>query len=210
MSEPLQDVVALVVCAGVQNARQALNERLRKSGAKVVQRLTKETTHVIFERTHSKKPSDKQADEAELLELYKKVDKVRRSTRRAGRDARGAANSVRGYGRRAPRPACMQQEVPPDVVSVLWVEKSLDAGRRLMEKKFAVARPKESLLDASPTTGSGERRPPARAASRAGRESLLHFPGPGPPSPLGLLCRPAHPGAPLCRQEAQAPGCGAA
>lgn len=42
----------------------------------MLQRLGKDVTHILYERRHSQRPKDKAADEAELLELYKKLDKV--------------------------------------------------------------------------------------------------------------------------------------
>lgn len=74
----LEDVVALVCCAdAVRNARQAIQARLREHGARVVQRLSKDVSHVVFERKHVP-PSAKRAEpDADLLELYTKLDKVR-------------------------------------------------------------------------------------------------------------------------------------
>ncbi|RMZ54717.1 hypothetical protein APUTEX25_003095 [Auxenochlorella protothecoides] len=72
----LEDVVALVCCAdAVRNARQAIQARLREHGARVVQRLSKDVSHVVFERKHVP-PSAKRAEpDADLLELYTKLDK---------------------------------------------------------------------------------------------------------------------------------------
>ncbi|KFM25523.1 PAB-dependent poly(A)-specific ribonuclease subunit 2 [Auxenochlorella protothecoides] len=73
----LEDVVALVCCAdAVRNARQAIQARLREHGARVVQRLSKDVSHVVFERKHVP-PSAKRAEpDADLLELYTKLDKL--------------------------------------------------------------------------------------------------------------------------------------
>eukprot|EP00887_Chlorella_sp_A99_P005336 scaffold1.g5336.t1 len=127
-----QGVMADVVClirAGdpVHTAKPALTARLLSNGAKVVTRLGREVTHVIYERRHSQRPRDKAADDVELLELYKRLDKL---------------------------------EHPPLVVSPLWLEESLAAGRRLVEKRYLVGRPKESLLApaAAPGSAGGHRK----------------------------------------------------
>ncbi|KAL6766685.1 hypothetical protein ACKKBG_A36965 [Auxenochlorella protothecoides x Auxenochlorella symbiontica] len=124
----LEDVVALVCCAdAVRNARQAIQARLREHGARVVQRLSKDVSHVVFERKHVP-PSAKRAEpDADLLELYTKLDKF---------------------------------ALPPTVVTPLWVEHSAAKGRRLLEKKYIVARPKECLLAPSgtPRAASGSKR----------------------------------------------------
>ena len=76
----LEEVVAWVLAADpVHNAKAAIQERLAQHGARVAARLGREVTHVICERRHSQRPKDKAADEAELLELFKKLDKVRGS-----------------------------------------------------------------------------------------------------------------------------------
>ena len=76
----LVDVVALIRAGDpVHTAKPALTSRLLANGAKVVQRLGREVTHIIYERRHSQRPRDKTADEAELLELYKRLDKARRA-----------------------------------------------------------------------------------------------------------------------------------
>lgn len=74
----LQDVVALVHCPPdvATNAKAAITARIEKHGGRAVARLGREVSHIIWERRHSRRPSDKAADEAELLELFRKLEKV--------------------------------------------------------------------------------------------------------------------------------------
>lgn len=59
----------------------------------------------------------------------------------------------------------LQLDPPPIVVSPLWVEESVVAKRRLMERKFLVPRPKESLLGGTPGSGPGPQPAPALPGS---------------------------------------------
>lgn len=78
----LEDVVALVQCTdAVANAKAAITTRIEKNGGRVAVRLGKEVSHIVWERRHSRRPSDKAADEAELMELFRKLEKVRGGTR---------------------------------------------------------------------------------------------------------------------------------
>ena len=83
----LDDVVALIHCPPdpVANARAAIAARIEKHGGKVAARLSKDTSHIIWERRHSRRPSEKAADEADLLELFRKLEKVGAGL--VGRDA---------------------------------------------------------------------------------------------------------------------------
>jgi hypothetical protein len=73
----LDEVVAWVVALDpAHTAKAALPARVEMAGGKVVSRLGREVSHIIWERRHSRRPSDKAADEAELLELFRKLDKV--------------------------------------------------------------------------------------------------------------------------------------
>ena len=58
------------------NAKAAITERVQKHGGRVATRLGKEVTHVVWERRSGRRPSDKAADEAELLDLYRRLEKV--------------------------------------------------------------------------------------------------------------------------------------
>ncbi|KAL4430735.1 hypothetical protein ABPG75_005991 [Micractinium tetrahymenae] len=114
----LEDVVALVMCQDpVANAKAAVTARIEGQGGRVVARLGKDVSHIVWERTRSRRPSDKAADEAQLLDLFHKLEKL---------------------------------EYPPVVVSPLWVEESIKAGRRLVERKYLVKKPTESLLGRTP------------------------------------------------------------
>jgi hypothetical protein len=81
-SKILQDVVALVVCADrVHNAKAALQQRLQQHSARVLQRLSKEVTHVIFERRRSQRAGDKSEEEEKISQLYTRLDAVRLSSK---------------------------------------------------------------------------------------------------------------------------------
>lgn len=84
--EALADVIAWVVCLdSVANAKAAITARIEKHGGKATSRLSKDVSHVVFERRRTRKPAEIAQDEAELLELFKKLDKVG-----AGRNSRQA------------------------------------------------------------------------------------------------------------------------
>jgi hypothetical protein len=142
-SSLLLDVVACIM--GVTNAKSAIQARISQYGGRVVARLGKEVSHVIWERRHSKRPSDKAADEAELLQLFLKLEKVRACPRESTIEA-GIRLSCRQPSALSSLsalpficlPACLQMEYPPAVVSPLWVEESIKAGRRLVERKYLV------------------------------------------------------------------------
>jgi hypothetical protein len=70
----LQDCVALVVCSSSLASKKSLQERLKAAGAKVAPRLNNATTHVVYHAPRSAATYD------ELLDLYQKVDKVRRQS----------------------------------------------------------------------------------------------------------------------------------
>lgn len=73
----LEDVVALVMCQDpVANAKAAVTTRIEGHGGRVVARLGRDVSHIVWERTRSRRPSDKAADEAQLLELFHKLEKV--------------------------------------------------------------------------------------------------------------------------------------
>lgn len=56
-------------------------------------------------------------------------------------------------------------DYPPVVVSPLWVEESIKAGRRLVERKYLVKKPTESLLGRTPgTAGAAKKRKRPAAA----------------------------------------------
>lgn len=134
----LEDVVALVMCQDpVANAKAAVTTRIEGHGGRVVARLGKDVSHIVWERTRSRRPSDKAADEAQLLELFHKLEKV-------GRDGAAREEHATLLASGAPLsdtrfcPPFLQLEYPPVVVSPLWVEESIKAGRRLVERKYLV------------------------------------------------------------------------
>lgn len=68
----------------------------------------------------------------------------------------------------------LQMSFPPTVVSPLWVEDSITQGRRLIENRYMVARPKEQILAATPASG---------ASSGAIKKRKARSTGPAPPKP---------------------------
>lgn len=79
----LEDVVAWIVCADpLSNARAGLAQRLEQSGAAVASRLSKAVTHVVYQRGAAGRVQEKQE---ELAQVFKRLDKVRRPSRRAQR-----------------------------------------------------------------------------------------------------------------------------
>ena len=73
----LEGVVALVQCSDpIHNARRAITQRLAAHGARVVQRLGKDVTHVVFERRRSHRAGNSDED-AILSALYRNLDAVR-------------------------------------------------------------------------------------------------------------------------------------
>jgi hypothetical protein len=67
-------------------------------------------------------------------------------------------------------------DYPPAVVSPLWVEESLKAGRRLVERKYLVKKPIESLLGRTP--GSASAAAAAAAAKKRKRPAAAVLPKP--------------------------------
>jgi hypothetical protein len=75
----LQDVIAIIVCSDpIHNAKGALHKRLQSNGARVLARLGKDVTHIIFERRRSQRASDKRNEDEAVIELYRKLDGVSR------------------------------------------------------------------------------------------------------------------------------------
>lgn len=74
----LRDAVVLVLHSdAVHNAKEAIKSRVQANGGRVALRLGKDVTHVVFERRRSQRPADKQAEQAAILDLYHRLDKVR-------------------------------------------------------------------------------------------------------------------------------------
>jgi len=78
-SNILQGVVAFIQCSdAVHNAKAAIHDRLKKNGAKVITRITKEVSHVIFERKRYHSAGTKANEDTKVLvTLYKKFKGVR-------------------------------------------------------------------------------------------------------------------------------------
>ncbi|KAK9811968.1 hypothetical protein WJX73_004071 [Symbiochloris irregularis] len=76
----LQGVTALIHCCeavGLVNAKLVLKQKLESLGAKVCQRLSKDTTHVVFQKgSHHDPEHNRQAEAWVLLELHDKASKV--------------------------------------------------------------------------------------------------------------------------------------
>lgn len=75
----LDDVVALVVSRplGPVNTKQVLTERLQSLGAKIAGRLSKEVTHIIFQRQRFADADEHSAEDSDLRALYDRTAKVR-------------------------------------------------------------------------------------------------------------------------------------
>lgn len=85
----------------VANAKGALTARIESHGGRVATRLGKEVSHVVWERSRSRRPSDKAADEQQLLELFHKLEKVGgERQRRQGAMPRRSAGAARCWQRR--------------------------------------------------------------------------------------------------------------
>jgi hypothetical protein len=70
----LCDVVAFVHQTGDANTHGALVSKLKSLGAAVTSRISKDTTHVIFQLKH--RPGSNDAEDAELRTIYDRVGKV--------------------------------------------------------------------------------------------------------------------------------------
>lgn len=77
----LEDVVALVISRflGPVDTKQALSHKLEGLGAKLVSRLGKEVTHIIFMRQRTADAQEQAAEDSELRALYGKTSKVQYS-----------------------------------------------------------------------------------------------------------------------------------
>ena len=78
-SNLLEGVVAVIYScqhSGPVDIRVALKFKLESIGARVCQRLGKDTTHIVFQRQHQGSDEDKQAEALALLDLYEKAGKV--------------------------------------------------------------------------------------------------------------------------------------
>lgn len=73
-SSVLCDVVAFVHQTGDANTHTALISKLKSLGAVVTSRISKDTTHVIFQLKH--RPGSNDAEDAELRTIYDRVGKV--------------------------------------------------------------------------------------------------------------------------------------
>ena len=73
-----QGVVAYVLCAdAVHNAKAAIQARLSHNGAKVASRLSKDVTHVIYERGRGWEPQTaRQGLDQDIRDLYARLSKV--------------------------------------------------------------------------------------------------------------------------------------
>lgn len=73
-----QGVVAYVLCAdAVHNAKAAIQARLSQNGAKIASRLSKDVTHVIFERGRGWEPQTaRQGLDQDIRDLYARLSKV--------------------------------------------------------------------------------------------------------------------------------------
>ncbi len=75
-SEVLSDVVAYVCCSSDSCTQAALIAKLKHLGAKHAARLSKEVTHVVFQRRANPAREELLAEDAEVRLVYDKVAKV--------------------------------------------------------------------------------------------------------------------------------------
>lgn len=61
---------------GDVSTTQAINAKLRALGAKTLPRLTKDVTHVIFQRKLQSTAQERNAEDGDLRTIYSKVGKV--------------------------------------------------------------------------------------------------------------------------------------
>lgn len=88
----LAGAVAWVVSADpVSNAKRAIQARLQQHGARVVQRLSKDVSHVVFERRRVQASSKRAETDSDVVELYNRLDKVRQPPSPCRERARGAS-----------------------------------------------------------------------------------------------------------------------
>lgn len=187
MTGCLDDVLALIHCPPdpVANAKAAIAARIEKHGGRVAARLGKDVSHIIWERRHSRRPSEKAADEADLLELFRKLEKVlvgvswvtvgvcsgqamHGQAMPAGRQMSRCLALDLTARSSSPSAAAMQSDYPPVVVSPLWVEESIKAGRRLVERKYLVG----GWLGCVVVAGAAKCSAPACAGSQGSKRSL--------------------------------------
>ena len=74
-----EGVVAFLQCcqtSGPVDAKVVLKHKLESLGARVCQRLGRDTTHVVFQKHHQASTEERQAETALLTELYDRADKV--------------------------------------------------------------------------------------------------------------------------------------
>lgn len=78
MAEILDGVIAYVYArsCGHTNLQAAVVAKLKDLGARVSTRLSKEVTHVIFQRQHHPSIDQKAAEDVELRSVYEKASKV--------------------------------------------------------------------------------------------------------------------------------------
>jgi hypothetical protein len=165
-----QDVHALVVCGEYSNAKAAITQRLGAHGAKIVTRLNKDVTHVVYQRRSGHNASAIAEDCDKLRALYRRIDVVSGTTqvpqsffkwyRQRYVDTRTTISTLHLLFLQLPH--------APLVVSPLWLEQSISQGRRLIETKFTVPRPRQetaltnanSHLDKKRKRGAAKSKPP--------------------------------------------------
>lgn len=74
---PTPPLLQVVSADPTYNAKPALMRMLGQLGAKVVKKLSKDVTHVVYERRQAQRASkDHKDSEQDLRELYARVDKL--------------------------------------------------------------------------------------------------------------------------------------
>lgn len=75
-SDVLSDVIAYVCCSSDSCTQAALIAKLKHLGAKHAARISKEVTHVVFQRRANPAREEQLAEDAEVRLVYDKVAKV--------------------------------------------------------------------------------------------------------------------------------------
>jgi hypothetical protein len=118
----LEDVVAYVSSSSDPQAHTGLVAKLKKHGARHALRLSKDVTHIVFQRKSKPTPDERGAEDAELRALHERAGKVRACVRgrrrRAWRRAPlpdGPDHNAAPRRRPAPASPADHRAVPPRI-----------------------------------------------------------------------------------------------
>ena len=136
----LDGVVAYVYGDGLGG----VSTKLRQLGAQIASRLSKDVSHVVFHRSLEPTAEARAAEDAELRALFEKGNKV--CFVLGGAQAPRRMRVLRAAPEKQttlPLPCTQhhkttQFDVPPSIVSALWVETSLREGRRAIVRALVL------------------------------------------------------------------------